>query len=242
MPATVVLSIITVVFNAKDDFAKTMTSVARQKHPGVEYVVIDGLSSDGTAELARSHSDTVDRLISEPDRGIYDAMNKGVAVAQGQALLFLNAGDTLAPGAMEHLLAASRGDTDVVCHAVTLCRGDVRVGLYLPERPPSRPDPQHMYWPHPGILAKRSVFGVVGRFDDRLRFAGDLDWANRVMASQGLSIGYSEAPVVEFALGGVSTSVAAIRETRDVAVRHGKASLAAYVRYIKTRARKWASA
>jgi glycosyltransferase involved in cell wall biosynthesis len=233
------VSIVTVVFNARDALAKTMASVAQQKRLGVEYIVVDGSSSDGTAELARSKPSIVDILISDPDRGIYDAMNKGVAVARGDALLFLNAGDTLAPGAMEHLLAAAKAGADIVCHSVTLHRGGVMVGIYRPESPPKRPDPQHMYWPHPGILAKRSVFDLIGCFDCSLRFAADLDWANRVMASPAITIAYSEVAVVEFALGGVSASVAAIRETRDVAVRHGKSSLVAYVRYVKTRMRRW---
>ena len=90
-----VVSIITVVYNAKDSLAKTMQSVREQKarYPHIEYIVVDGASQDGTQELIHQNQDIVSRWISEPDKGIYDAMNKGLAMASGDFVWFLNAGD-----------------------------------------------------------------------------------------------------------------------------------------------------
>ncbi|MGX9728407.1 MAG: glycosyltransferase family 2 protein [Candidatus Electronema sp. VV] len=87
-------SIITVCLNAKDGLKKTLHSIEQQTFNNFEWIVIDGNSTDGTVELLRNHP-RVNKLISEPDEGIYDAMNKGIAISSGEYLLFLNAGDWL---------------------------------------------------------------------------------------------------------------------------------------------------
>lgn len=89
------ISIITVVRNDADALRRTLASVARHKGLRSEYLIIDGASSDGTLQVAAEHSELIDRLLSEADHGIYDAMNKGMMLAQGDYLLFLNAGDEL---------------------------------------------------------------------------------------------------------------------------------------------------
>ena len=92
-----VVSIITVVYNAKNHLAKTIKSVRDQKafYPHIEYIVVDGASKDGTLELIHQNEDLISRWISEPDKGIYDAMNKGLAMASGSFVWFLNAGDLI---------------------------------------------------------------------------------------------------------------------------------------------------
>ncbi|WP_338355663.1 glycosyltransferase [uncultured Marinobacter sp.] len=87
------LSIITVSFNCRDELERTIKSVLAQSIKSIEYIVIDGGSQDGTYDLLKSYSDQIDYWVSERDSGIYDAMNKGCAVAQGEGVLFLNAGD-----------------------------------------------------------------------------------------------------------------------------------------------------
>lgn len=89
------LSIITVVRNDRDALDRTIRSVAERKRSGMEYVVVDAASTDGTLEVIREQVEVIDRWISEPDNGIYDAMNKGIALSSGEYLLFLNAGDEL---------------------------------------------------------------------------------------------------------------------------------------------------
>ena len=95
----IAVSVITVTFNAKDCIQRTLDSVLMQTYAGVEHIIMDGASSDGTADIARRYRDAhPDRRIvvgSEPDKGLYDAMNKAMAVASGTYLCFLNAGDKL---------------------------------------------------------------------------------------------------------------------------------------------------
>jgi len=90
------ISIITVVYNAESLIEKTIQSVIDQQYEGIEFIVIDGGSSDNTVNIIKKYEKYIDYWISESDRGIYDAMNKGIDVAKGRGLLFLNAGDYLA--------------------------------------------------------------------------------------------------------------------------------------------------
>lgn len=136
---TPVLSIITVCFQAKDEVRATMENVRKQTWKQFEYLVIDGKSADGTVELlAQSVSDFADsgipfRYVSEPDHGIYDAMNKGVRMARGQWLLFLNAGDLLAD---EHVLEQifEKPANAQIIYGDTLCiyQGNTRLYPALP--------------------------------------------------------------------------------------------------------------
>lgn len=87
------ISIVTVTYNCKNDVEKTIKSVLDLDYPNIEYIVIDGASKDGTVDIIKTYTDRIDYWISEPDKGIYDAMNKGIAAATGEWIIFMNAGD-----------------------------------------------------------------------------------------------------------------------------------------------------
>src|SRR5690606_16858841 len=87
------ISIVTVCFNAEETIVDTLRSVEAQQHQDVEHIVVDGASRDGTVQLVQSQAARVARFVSEPDRGLYDAMNKGIALATGDVIAFLNADD-----------------------------------------------------------------------------------------------------------------------------------------------------
>lgn len=88
------ISVITVCYNCVSVIEQTIKSVLEQTYPNIEYIIIDGGSMDGTVDIIKKYSDTVTYWISEPDNGIYDAMNKGIDMATGDYLNFMNAGDT----------------------------------------------------------------------------------------------------------------------------------------------------
>lgn len=94
-PTTPTISIITIVFNRKDDIMHTLESIIQQTYTSIEYIVIDGGSTDGTKELIERYKEKIDHFVSEKDKGIYDAMNKGLKFAQGDYVLFINGGDQL---------------------------------------------------------------------------------------------------------------------------------------------------
>jgi glycosyltransferase involved in cell wall biosynthesis len=92
-PGEPLVSVVTVVFNAAEIIEKTMLSIIRQTYKNIEYIIVDGASTDGTLDIIRKYEDKIDYWISEPDKGIYDAMNKGINLATGGWALFMNAGD-----------------------------------------------------------------------------------------------------------------------------------------------------
>lgn len=117
----IIISIITVTYNAEADIARTISSVKNQSSESFEYIIIDGGSTDTTMAIVNTYGDTIAKKISEQDRGIYDAMNKGLAMAQGEWVMFLNAGDVLASDAIIADIIAALDNSidflygDVIC-------------------------------------------------------------------------------------------------------------------------------
>jgi glycosyltransferase involved in cell wall biosynthesis len=101
-----VVTVVTAVFNGAADIDRTIDSVLAQTYRDVEYIVIDGASNDGTQDIVRTYGDAVSVFISEPDRGVYEAMNRGIALARGDYLVFMNCGDEfVCPGALASAMA-----------------------------------------------------------------------------------------------------------------------------------------
>jgi glycosyltransferase involved in cell wall biosynthesis len=109
------LSIITVVYNAAELLEGTIHSVRKSDHPDIEYVVIDGGSKDGTLDIIQDNNDLIDLWISDRDKGLYDAMNKGLKIASGKFVWFLNAGDHIASNEiLNKILLATETDADII--------------------------------------------------------------------------------------------------------------------------------
>lgn len=107
------LSIITIVYNNVHDIERTLLSVLGQTYPNIEYIVIDGASTDGTLDILRKYESSLGKLVSEKDKGIYDAMNKGLELAQGDYVLFMNSGDEIYAADTVGKVFASEPDGDI---------------------------------------------------------------------------------------------------------------------------------
>jgi glycosyltransferase involved in cell wall biosynthesis len=174
------LTVITVAYNAEANIEQTILSVAAQSATGIEYLVIDGASGDGTVEILHLHSQHIARWISEPDNGIYDAMNKGIAMARGEWILFLNADDYFSDADSAQRLLAAADDSVSIIAGRTLMKyadGDRvfrpsrRFGLML-----------QLPFMHPSTIVRRSAFEACGDFDLRYALAADCDFFLRAIA------------------------------------------------------------
>lgn len=202
-------SIITVVFNNETTIADTVRSVAMQTYPNVEYLVIDGQSTDGTLERLKKYGGTVTRLITEPDKGIYDAMNKGIALASGEIIGFINADDFYASKNVLMNVAAAFEKS-----GVDSCYGDL---CYVSQLDPTR---TVRYWrskgfvpglfeagwcpPHPTFFVRRSVYERLGGFDLSFKIAADFELMARYLEAARITSCYIPEVLVKMRLGGTT--------------------------------------
>lgn len=184
--------------------------MADQAHTKVEHILVDGASTDGTLEIIERHRDKLARVISEPDRGIYDAMNKGVQAASGDVIGFLNADDVYA----HHDVLAVVAETMARNHLDALF-GDV--GFFHSNNPSRimrryssalfRPGRIAWGWmpAHPALFLRREVFQKVGPFRTDYRIAGDFEFVARAFGKQSLRYRHLPQVLVQMRMGGVST-------------------------------------
>ena len=205
------ISIVTVAYNAAATIADAIRSVAAQDHDDYEHIVVDGASTDDTRAIAASLPGERVVIVSEPDNGIYDAMNKGIRLAQGDLIGFLNADDFFArTDSLSLLAAAARGSTAAaVCGAVALVspHNTRRIRRYY------RSVGFHAWMlrfghmpPHPGFYIRRDALDRVGEFDPRTWTGADFEWMIRFFHVHKLSMTPIRETVVAFRLGGDSTS------------------------------------
>jgi glycosyltransferase involved in cell wall biosynthesis len=203
------ISVITVCFNSARTIGHTVESFLRQSHPDKELIIVDGASRDSTLDIVRSLAADEVTIISEPDDGIYDAMNKGLAAFGGDAVGFLNSDDrfkdeeSLAHIAMG-LEAADIvfGDLDFVSDHRS--RQIVRRWRGSPYRP--RAFATGWMPPHPTFYVRRAVVEAVGSFDTAFRIAADYDFMLRAMELHGFRAAMIDRVLVDMMQGGDSTS------------------------------------
>jgi glycosyltransferase involved in cell wall biosynthesis len=205
---TTMISIVTVAHNAGYSLADCLSSVARQTHPQVEHILIDGGSTDETLAIARKYGH-ITRLVSEPDKGIYDAMNKGIRLAQGDIIGILNADDYYPSSDVLAKVAAVFVDL-----AVDACYADLqyvdsnntdkiirywRSGHYSLRK---------FYWgwmpPHPTFFARRSLYERFGLFNLELGVASDYELMLRFLLKHKINAVYIPEVLVKMRTGGVS--------------------------------------
>ena len=192
------LSIVTVTKNAAGTVAHAAESLGRPLPEGVEYILKDAGSTDGTCEVVRGiQPDAV--VVQSPDRGIYDAMNQGWARANGEYVMFLNADDQYLPGALEEIMRELRANPDA-----DILHGCIRVNgrKFSPARGVSSFHGARVF--HPASAIRRSLLERLGGFDANWKICADLDFFLRAKES-GAVFRFVDREITDFALGGVST-------------------------------------
>lgn len=203
------ISIITAVYNNCDTIAQALDSVLAQMGADYELVVIDGGSTDGTLEILNRYAERIAVLVSEPDKGIYDALNKGIQRASGDVVGFLHSDDLFADTGVLSRIAAAFADS-----GVEAVYGDL---LYVRK---DNPDQVVRYWragdfsrsrlgwgwmpPHPTFYVRRGVYVRLGGFDTSYRIAADYDCMLRFLGRGGVRVAYIPEVLVKMRVGGAS--------------------------------------
>ncbi len=220
------ISVITITYNAASTLAPTLASVEAQTFRDFEYLVIDGASSDNTVALAANCSRAI--VISEPDMGLYDAMNKGLHHACGRYVIFLNAGDAFSsPDTLQRYadaIAAAPVEPGIVYGQTRLVDGARRyVGerhLRAPERLTARSFLDGMVVCHQAMMVRRDL---APDYDLRYRFSADYDWGCKVLKASPLNV-YIPDYVADYLSEGLTTSnrkKSLIERFRSMAANYG---------------------
>lgn len=221
------ISIITVTYNAEATIERTLESVAMQTYPDIEHLVIDGASKDRTVEIAHRYPHAI--VVSEPDKGLYDAMNKGLKRATGDYLCFLNAGDKLhSKDTLAHLIElVSNGSP------VGVLYGDTHIvdaqGNFLRSR--RLTPPEHLTWRSfkAGMLVCHQAFyinrQIAQPYDLTYRFSADFDWCIRCMKEgekRGMKNLYLREPLADYLSEGMTTAnqKASLKERFRIMAKH----------------------
>jgi glycosyltransferase involved in cell wall biosynthesis len=203
------ISVVTVCFNSEKTIEDTIKSVVSQDYPNVEYIIIDGLSSDSTLEIIDRYRDKISKLLSEKDKGIYDAINKGVKLATGEVVAILNSDDLYA-------------DSKVLSRVMNLFLGSGAGAVYGDLEYVSREDVSRVsrYWrsgqyhegrflkgwmpPHPAFFLRRSCYESHGYFHTDFKTSADYELMLRMIHVKGVRPAYLPGVLVKMREGGQS--------------------------------------
>ncbi|MBY3757554.1 glycosyltransferase [Azospirillum formosense] len=206
------VSVITICRNVRHGIGRTLESIAQQTYQDVEHIVIDGASTDGTLDLLEAHRDRIAVLVSEPDGGIYDAMNKGLARATGDVILFLNAEDWFYDAhSLENAVRfmTQHPEADLFYGDIEVRLPDGNSVIHIPQEADKAAETMICgCLPHQGTFARRSVFDRTGPFDTRWRVHADYEWFLKAIADDTITLTHMPVIVASFGLGGTSSNLA----------------------------------
>jgi glycosyltransferase involved in cell wall biosynthesis len=214
------VTVITAVFNRATSMRKCLDSIVGQDYPNIEYIVLDGGSTDGTLDVLRGCDDRIAFWKSEPDAGIYDAWNKGLSLARGEWISFLGSDDEYLPGAVTSYmeLARQRPDADYLSARVRRVHpSGYSVIMGGPWQWPLFS--HHMCSAHVGSMHRRRLFEAYGRFDASYRIAGDYEFLLR--PGERLRSAFLPMDTARHRSGGASDSKAAYLEAARAKIATG---------------------
>jgi len=203
------VSIITVSFNAAKTISATLSSVASQTYPHIEHIVVDGGSTDGTQEVVKEYQH-VAKFISEPDNGLYDAMNKGLAISTGEIVVILNADDFYAhAGIIDKVVSCfKQQEVDAVYGDLVYVNADYTKIIRNWKAGHFHRNKFYQGWmvPHPTFFVKRECYQQLGYFDTSLKYAADYELMLRFMFKHHITNFYLPETLVIMKSGGKSNS------------------------------------
>ena len=220
-----ILSIITINRNNAEGLRETINSVLKQKNVNqedVEYIIIDGASVDNSVDVIKSFEDTpslplkISKWISEPDSGIYNAMNKGIKMATGDYLHMLNSGDFYEPNVLQNIISNLKEKPDILLCGVNILYDNII--NYVEIKYPSFLSKATMN--HQGLFYRRDFHKEL-LYDESYKYAADYDFCIKSFFSKKLKIQTIFSPCVNFIIGGVGFSGVSIKEFNSIQVKYG---------------------
>lgn len=216
------ITVITVCLNSRNTIEKTIKSVIMQTRQGwdLEYIVVDGGSTDGTMLIIQEYELYINQYVSEPDSGIFDAMNKGIGMASGDIIAFLNSDDWYEENALNSVMAFfADSDCDCVCCDNYVIGKNGRREYFDASKFSIEDLYIQMIYYHSSIFSKKKLFKKDENFDIRYKFAADYDWFLRSV-KKGAKLCYIHQPVFTFCYGGISSvnEIECAREARKIAL------------------------
>lgn len=224
------ISIITATYNSEKTVAQTLESVLKQNYKDYEHIIIDGVSKDNTMEIVKSYEEKYEgrlKYISEKDKGLYDAMNKGIKMATGDVIGILNSDDIYAnENVLSHIVEKIKS---------TNCDGTYGNLIYMDEETMSKPlriwkSPkgkiENGWHPaHPTLYLKKEVYDKIGLFDLNFKIAADYDFMIRVLSDKSIKLQYIDENIVYMRSGGTSTEgikgyIKSLKDSHNVIVKN----------------------
>lgn len=205
------ISIITVVWNNKKTIKDAIDSVLSQTYKDIEYILVDGASSDGTIEIIKSYEKKINKFISEPDKGIYDAMNKGINLATGNIIGILNSDDFYIDKYVVEKVAKEFEEkkvSSVYADLIYVKPENLEKSIRYYDSSHFKPDKFPYGWmpAHPTFFVKKEIYDKYGVFKTDYKIAADYELLTRFIGKYKISYSYIKEPIVKMRIGGASTS------------------------------------
>lgn len=201
------ITIITVTYNCKNFLECTLKSILSQSYPNIECILIDGGSDDGTIDLIKGYESDLDYWVSEPDSGIYDAMNKGISLALGDYIGILNAGDGLYEEAISYYVnEINKNGADVVCATIDILDSDSKLKYVFKPLKSKGSTIYRMPFAHMSAYIKRDVFDRIGLYSLDYKLSADFDFFYKIIERREI-VSEVECSVGYFREGGVSSDL-----------------------------------
>lgn len=212
------MSVVTVCLNSADTIEKTIQSVIGQTYKELEYIIIDGGSTDETLDIIKKYSDEISFWSSDPDEGIYDAMNKGIAHATGDVISFLNSSDWYQPETLQVVADKfEQYNCEIVCGRGVTVRDGEYACFFGPES--EKMIFKRMVYPHQTLFTKKEIFQTYGKFDLSYRISSDYDWLMRVIKG-GANVCTCDEILTYFTYGGASSGIKCFDESKKISLKH----------------------
>jgi len=212
------VSIITVVLNDVSHIEQTIKSICNQTYKNIEYIIIDGGSTDGTVDIIKKYKNMISYYVSEKDHGIFDAMNKGAMKSRGDYINFINSGDWHESRYIDEILIRNIADESDYYHSNMKASGVIIRPMIKSNR-----FLFHMANPvlHPTMIIKKDLFQMVGGFNLNYKLASDHDLILK-LENIGAKSTYINDAYTNFELGGASSSSHALSESSNILMKHGQ--------------------